>query len=198
MKKFKLFLNPVEGREAWLHEMAKDGYRLNAISFGGMIYEFEESDKPKEYHVQYIGNLSNNERKEYEDMLNDMGYEHINAPLNTGNFSLGKVRVRAFNPINSSIATNPGMFSREILIIGRDKDDGEFNIFSDRESEMEDFNNRRNMYLITTVMAAAMVIYFHIKGGLAITPPKFVIGALLFFYLIYMILSMQSRINKIK
>ena len=57
MKKFRIFLNPIESREKWLNRMGDKGYKLNSISGMGTVYEFVETDCKYEYKAQYIGCL---------------------------------------------------------------------------------------------------------------------------------------------
>ena len=41
IKKFRLFLSPIEGQEKWLNERAKEGLKLSKVR--RCIYEFENA-----------------------------------------------------------------------------------------------------------------------------------------------------------
>jgi hypothetical protein len=72
IRKFRLFLNPIEGQEKWLNERVKEGLKLSKV--WRFIYGFEKC-KPNQYQyaVDYIGNKSDTERKAYESLLDELG-----------------------------------------------------------------------------------------------------------------------------
>lgn len=157
MKKFKLFLNPVEGRENWLNRMAQRGYRLSRITSLGLVYEFEKTDVEYEYKVQYIGYMANDERIEYEGFLKDLDYGFWIAALNTAQVSFGRAKYRPFARRGGKIATSPGMINKELIIIERKASDSEFKVFSDVQSSLEDLRFRRRSYIYLLGMIAAFM-----------------------------------------
>jgi hypothetical protein len=85
IKKFRIFLNPIEAQEKWLNEKSAEGLRLSKI--GKFFYEFEKCNPNQyQYAVDYIGNNSNVNRKEYESFLDEVGIKYFEKPLNIGQF----------------------------------------------------------------------------------------------------------------
>lgn len=99
----------------WLNKMSEKGYRL--IRAGKMLYEFEEC-KPNEvkYCVEFIGEKSKENAKDYSLFLEDMGYKVFFKNINL-NYSVGKVRWRPWAEKGGRIATNTTTFNRELLIV---------------------------------------------------------------------------------
>ena len=77
MNKIKIFLNPIEGREKYLNHIANEGYRL--VKSGSIIHEFEKTNSNYRYAVEYIGYMSNKERKNYTEFLNSMNLKVFNS-----------------------------------------------------------------------------------------------------------------------
>ena len=82
-----------------------------------MLYEFEEC-KPNEvkYCVEFIGEKSKENAKDYSLFLEDMGYKVFFKNINL-NYSVGKVRWRPWAEKGGRIATNTTTFNRELLIV---------------------------------------------------------------------------------
>lgn len=118
MNKIRVFMNPIEGRERYINQIASEGYRL--VKSGSILHEFEKTNSDYKYSVQYVGYMSNTERKKYSDFLKEMNLKVFTAPLNIGKFSLGNVKLRPYNSPKAMIATYPGMINKEILIIESD------------------------------------------------------------------------------
>lgn len=77
MNKIKIFLNPIEGREKYINSIASQGYRL--VKSGSILHEFEKTNSDYKYAVQYIGYMTNKERKEYSEFLNNMNFKVFSA-----------------------------------------------------------------------------------------------------------------------
>ena len=88
-------MNPIEGREKYINQIASEGYRL--VKSGSILHEFEKTNLDYKYSVQYVGYMSNTERKKYSDFLKEMNFKVFTAPLNIGKFSLGNVKLRPYN-----------------------------------------------------------------------------------------------------
>ncbi|MCY3035616.1 MULTISPECIES: DUF2812 domain-containing protein [Aerococcus] len=156
LTKLKTFLNPIEGREKYLNEMADQGYRL--IKSGSMLQKFEKTNNHiHHYIVQYIGHMSNRERMNYCDFLHDLGYKIFFAPLNIGKVSLGNVRLRPYNQGRAALATNPGMINKEIIII---ETDGSKNIpaFSEKEGQKNDLKRRLRPAVYLMIVSLVMLL----------------------------------------
>ena len=91
-KCYHFFGGLLNAQANWLNKMSEKGYRL--IRAGKMLYEFEEC-KPNEvkYCVEFIGEKSKENAKDYSLFLEDMGYKVFFKNINL-NYSVGKVRWR--------------------------------------------------------------------------------------------------------
>ena len=161
MNRIRVFMNPIEGREKYINQIASEGYRL--VKSGSILHEFEKTNSDYKYSVQYVGYMSNTERKKYFDFLKEMNFKVFTAPLNIGKFSLGNVKLRPYNSPKGMIATYPGMINKEILLIESDGNK-EIPVFSDRESKNLDINRRKApyYYLITTSVLLMVLGLFKI------------------------------------
>ncbi|MHA6566571.1 DUF2812 domain-containing protein, partial [Aerococcus urinae] len=138
--KYRAFLKPIEGRQNYLNQLAGQGYRL--LSSGGVQQRFQKTaDTDFHYTVQYIGHMTNRERLNYCDFIHDLGYKTFFAPLNIGKLSWGNVRLRPYNQGRTTIATDPGMINKEILII-ESKGPKEIPAFSENEGLGKDLKRR--------------------------------------------------------
>lgn len=159
MNRIRVFMNPIEGREKYINQIASEGYRL--VKSGSILHEFEKTNSDYKYSVQYVGYMSNTERKKYSDFLKEMNLKVFTAPLNIGKFSLGNVKLRPYNSPKAMIATYPGMINKEILIIESDGNK-EIPVFSDRESKNLDINRRKVPYyylIITSVLLMVLGLF---------------------------------------
>jgi hypothetical protein len=153
IKKFRIFLNPIEGQEKWLNEKAAEGFRLSRV--GRFFYEFEKCNPNQyKYAVDYIGNNSNAQRKEYESFLDEMGINYFEKPLNIGQFSIGKVKCRPYANKGGKVATSWGMINRELLILEKEYNGKTFKIYSNVEDKIQALKERRkpHLYLLTLVL----------------------------------------------
>jgi len=161
IREFRLFLNPVDGLEKWLNKKAKEGLRLSKVQ--RCIYEFERC-KPGQYQyaVDYIGNKSDAERKEYESLLDEIGIRYFEKPLNLGQFAVGKIRYRPYANKGGKWATSRGMINRELLILEKKNDGKPFEIYSNIEDRIAALRERRkpHFYLIGFVLLMGSYIHF--------------------------------------
>ena len=70
MNKIRVFMNPIECREKYINQIASEGYRL--VKSGSILHQFEKTNLDYKYSVQYVGYMSNTERKKYSDFLKEM------------------------------------------------------------------------------------------------------------------------------
>ncbi|MDO5048126.1 MAG: DUF2812 domain-containing protein [Anaerococcus sp.] len=152
---FKVFLNPIEGRERFLNEKAEEGYEL--VSSGGVFHKFKRTDKRKDYSVQYIGYMNNKERTEYKDFIENMDMKVIYSPLNIGKKTYGNVKYRPFNAIKSSLSTSHGMINREIMIV-ENNTNKKIDIYSDYNSKIRDLARRKKPYFY--LLSISVLIIF--------------------------------------
>lgn len=170
MRKFKLFMNPVEGQAHWLNEQAKNGWKLSKV--GRLFYEFEPSNPGEyQYAVDYIGNKSNQERIKYEEFISEMNITYYEKPINLGHFSIGKVKYRPFADKGGKIATSRGMINRELLILEKKNDGEPFAIYSNITDKIEALKERRkpHIYFIVFTLLMGLYIYYTRKPFFSFT-----------------------------
>ncbi|WP_312833652.1 DUF2812 domain-containing protein [Sedimentibacter saalensis] len=159
IKKFRIFLNPIEGQEKWLNEKAAEGLRL--LKVGRFFYEFEQCKINQfQYAVDYIGNNSNAQRKEYESFLDEVGINYFEKPLNIGQFSFGKVKYRPYANKGGKLATSWGMINRELLILEKECNGKPFNIYSNAEDKIQALKERRKPHIYLFILILLMGGYF--------------------------------------
>lgn len=207
--KFKVFLDPIKGRERYLNQMAEKGYRL--VKSGAFFHRFIESeDKKYKYNVEYIGHWSNKRRKDYIEFLAELGINSFSAPINMGKFSIGSVRFRPYADKDGMVATSMGMINREILISEKIDDGKVFESFSDPDDKIESLKGMRRPYVYLLVFAAAMAIWslmelepFFDFTLISYRPWAYrwvyiVIGCILSFYSIFRLVSLSRMIESIR
>ncbi|WP_343101164.1 DUF2812 domain-containing protein [Romboutsia sp. MSSM.1001216sp_RTP31141st1_G3_RTP31141_220114] len=152
MKKivFKYFFDFLEGQEKWLNKMAKHGYRL--VKVGKLTYEFEECNPSQYiYCVEFVADKSNSEIKKYKNFLeDDIGYKSFKKNINI-NWSFGKMKFRPWSN-GGKIATSPGSFNKELLILEKQNDGMDFNLHTSNDDLIKYLTPIRNMYLFTTIL----------------------------------------------
>ena len=161
IREFRLFLDPVDGLEKWLNKKAKEGLRLSKVQ--RCIYEFERC-KPGQYQyaVDYIGNKSDAERKEYESLLDEIGIRYFEKPLNLGQFAVGKIRYRPYANKGGKWATSRGMINRELLILEKKNDGKPLSVYTNIEDKIAALRERRKplFYLIVFVLLMGLYVFF--------------------------------------
>lgn len=131
MKKtvFRYFFDFMDGQEKWLNEMAEQGWRLTRCGIAS--YGFERCDPGQyEYRVEFAGDRSYGKEKQYRAFLDSMGYRTFTKNLNL-DYSRGKVAWRPWVKGMGQIATSPGGYNRELLIVEKEKDGGPFELHTD-------------------------------------------------------------------
>ncbi|NLY45861.1 MAG: DUF2812 domain-containing protein [Tissierella sp.] len=163
MRKFRIFLNPIEGQEKWLNKKSKEGLKLSKV--GKLFYEFKKC-KPNQYQyaVDYIGNKSNTEREDYEGFLEDMEINYYEKPINLGQFSSGRVKYRPYANTGGKLATSGGMINRELLILEKKNNGKPFNIYDNVKDKMIALKERRKPYIYLFVFTIIMGLYIHLIG----------------------------------
>lgn len=161
IKKFRFFLNPIEGQEKWLNDRAAEGLKLSKV--GRFIYEFKKC-KPSQYQyaVDYIGNKSNSRRKEYESFLDEVEISYYEKPLNLGQFSVGRVKFRPYANQGGKLATSRGMINRELLILEKENNGKPFAIFNNVKDKIGTLKERRkpHIYLLLFIVFIELYIKF--------------------------------------
>jgi hypothetical protein len=117
---FRYFFDFLDAQEKWLNSMAESGYRLKKC--GKITYTFDEC-KPNEYEysIEFVGDQSHSKAMDYRKYLDGMGFRSFTKNINL-NFSFGKVRWRPYAKGMGQIATSPGGFNKELLILEKKRD----------------------------------------------------------------------------
>lgn len=155
-KYYRFFGGLLTAQANWLNKMSEKGYRL--IRTGKMLYEFEEC-KPNQvkYCVEFIGQKSKDNAKDYHDFLEDMGYKVFYKSINL-NYSIGKVRWRPWAEKGGRIATNATTFNRELLIVEKANDGKPFELHTSYEDKESYYSNLRNPWLLMVLMFAIFTV----------------------------------------
>lgn len=134
--------------------------RLKLSGAGRFIYEFKKC-KPNQYQyaVDYIGNKSNIQRKEYESFLDDIDINYYEMPLNIWQFSIGRVKFRSYANRGGKIATSSGMINRELLILERENNGKPFNIYSNVKDKIMSLKERRKPHIYLLIFMVLMELY---------------------------------------
>ena len=163
-KCYRFFGGLLTAQANWLNKMSEKGYRL--IRTGKLLYEFEEC-KPNQvqYSVEFIGQKSKDNAKDYHDFLEDMGYKVWYKNINL-NYSVGKVRWRPWAEKGGRVATNSTTFNRELLIVEKENDSKPFELHTSFEDKESYYKMLCNPWLLMLIMFGVFaVIYRSIPFG---------------------------------
>jgi len=156
LRYYGCFLN---AQEKWLNRMAEKGYRL--VRTGTLLHEFEAcAPSEYEYRIEFIADKDASYIGDYRRFLEEMGYRTFTKNINL-NFSLGKVRLRPWAKGSAKVATNPGNYNQELLIIERRKDGKPFKMHTgeDAEALVRYCKTKMNRYLSYSLMFALGVLF---------------------------------------
>lgn len=157
----RYFVDFTEKQEKWLNEMAMRGFRLT--SCGKLTYTFEQcATSEYQYRVEFAGEKSYSKHKDYKRFLEDLGYRVIPKNINL-NWSVGKVRVRPWAEGTGKIATSPGAYNKEVLIVEKRNDGKPFELHTDAEDSAANFKILRNSYLWTAIVGLAGAAFLFVK-----------------------------------
>ncbi len=156
------FFSFFETQEEWLNNMAAQGWRL--VKVGRFDYEFQ-SCQPNQYvyGVEFVGDKSYREAKEYRAFLEELGYQTFTKNLNI-NYSLGKLRWRPYAKKAGQIATNPGSFNRELIIVEKVNDGKPLQLHSDYQDLIQYYKPIRNLYVWGVLFCLFLAIGSSIPG----------------------------------
>lgn len=161
---YRFFYGFIEAQERFLNRQAADGWRL--IDCGRLHYDFERC-QPGEYHycMDFIAEKSLSEARKYREFLEDLGYRVLQKPLNV-NYSIGKVRWRPWAKGGGQIATNPGSFNKELLIVEQPGDASDCPLHTTLEDRIAYYGRMRWMWLWVSLLCAFGVAINWFKLGL--------------------------------
>lgn len=175
-KVYRFFFLFLEKQETFLNQMAEEGWRL--VKTSRLSYEFAPcSPNEYEYKVVFIGEKSNKKNKEYRGFYEDMGYDVFAKNANL-NYSIGKVRWRPYGKGGGQVATSPGNYNKEIMIVGKRRDGKPSNIFSNNADMADYYRLLLNVFIGLFLLIAVVIgveLYRHthsarllVVGGLAL------------------------------
>ncbi|WP_346934885.1 DUF2812 domain-containing protein [Clostridium sp.] len=192
IKKFRVFLDPIEGQERWLNNIAKQGYKLESVSHRGCLYEFS---KQKDIHYIYTVELVSNHSNEYIDNyikeLNDFGIKCFIKGSNIGQYSFGKVKLRPFIKERKSRVATSKNINRELLILEKRKenDEDKFEIYTDEEDINRYYSNMVSLFSYFTLIPSLfllLVLYDVIwKANYNTLELKIILAIILFIFTIF-------------
>ena len=143
----------------WLNKMSKKGYRL--VRTGKVLYEFEECiPNQVQYCVEFIGEKSKDQAKDYHDFLEDMNYKVFYKNINL-NCSFGKVRWRPWAEKGGRIAANNTTLNRELLIVEKENDGKPFELHTSYADQEKYYSRLRNPWLFMLIMLAVFAAANH-------------------------------------
>lgn len=159
---FRHFFDFFDGQEKWLNSMAERGYRL--IKCGKMTYTFDEC-KPGEYEyaVEFVGDRSYSKAKDYRKYLEEMGFRTLTKNINL-NFSYGKVKWRPYAKGMGQIATSPGGFNKELLIVEKKRDGKPLKLHTDVQDRLEAYKTVQRVYLWAVFILVTLFTITFIPG----------------------------------
>jgi hypothetical protein len=141
---FRYFFNFTDGQEKWLNEMAAKGWRL--IKCGQLTYDFERCAPGEyEYAVEFVADKSYAKSKDYKAFLESMGYKTFYKNVNVGIF-YGKAKWRPWGEGAGQIATAPGSFQKELIIVEKKKDGKSFELHTDLTDSLTLYRKIRMAY----------------------------------------------------
>lgn len=176
MKKcIRYFCGFIDAQEKWLNTMSKKGYRL--LRTGRLIYEFEECESNEYvYCVDFVAHKSNTELKAYKQFLQDIGYRVISKNANL-NWSIGKIRLRPYGVGFGKIATSPGNYNKELLIVEKENNKKPFELHTTIDDKISYFRVQRNAYLSILLLTALLFLWDYYRTA-ALTTDNVIILAL--------------------
>lgn len=172
-KYYRFFWGFLNKQENWLNEMADKGCRL--INTGRAWYEWEDCEPGKyRYAVEFVGGKSGQSAREYADFLEDCGYRVLFKNLNL-DYSVGKAVFRPWAEKGGKIATSPGTYNKELLIVEKENDGMPFELHTAEEDIKEYKRSVRKPFIFTIVTILIVALFavclpFILKSlGVAVT-----------------------------
>ena len=175
----------IKAQEKWLNKKSAEGWRL--VKSGIMTYTFERCEPDEyQYAVDYVGSKAFDEAQEYHDFLESLGYKVLYKNINP-TYTLLRIRFRPFKKKPWVPVTNLDAYNRELLIVERKTEEGEFRLHTSGE-------DIKNYYLELIAPYAFLLVLF---GGLGIVTMNIFTGAVAALFLIPIIIYL-CEINKVK
>ncbi|HHV13459.1 MAG TPA: DUF2812 domain-containing protein [Clostridiales bacterium] len=197
---FRYFFDFLDGQEKWLNTMAGQGYRLKKC--GRVTYTFDEcTPNEYEYTVEFVGDKAYSQAKDYRRYLEGMGLRTFTKNINL-NFSYGKVKWRPYAKGMGQIATSPGGFNRELLILEKRKDGKPFELHTDVHDKLDTYKTVRRAYVWAIFLLLGLTAMTFIPGVSSMPPAMaWVLRAIILAFGILFIIpavKYSSFVNRLK
>lgn len=154
-KYYRFFWGFLKKQENWLNEMADKGYRL--VRTGRAWYEFEDCEPRKyRYAVEFVGEKSKRNAKEYASFLEDFGYRVLFKNLNL-DYSVRKTVFRPWAEKGGKIATTSGTYNKELLIVEKENDGKPFELHT-TEDDIREYKKTVRKPFIFSIVTILIVI----------------------------------------
>lgn len=154
-KYYRFFWGFLKKQENWLNEMADKGYRL--VRTGRAWYEFEDCEPRKyRYAVEFVGEKSKRNAKEYASFLEDFGYRVLFKNLNL-DYSVRKTVFRPWAEKGGKIATTSGTYNKELLIVEKENDEKPFELHT-TEDDIREYKKTVRKPFIFSIVTILIVI----------------------------------------
>lgn len=164
MKQHYRYFGPLLHRqEAWLNRVASQGWRLEKV--GKLCYTFSPCPPGAyQYRVEFVGHLSAGKSQEYQAFLKDLGYQVQTKNINL-NWSLGKVRWRPYGEGLGQIATSPGGYNQELLLVEKENDGLPFQLHSTHADQAHYWGTLGKLWLTPALLFLAFAGWLALGEG---------------------------------
>lgn len=155
---FRYFYGFLGAQQRFLNRMAAQGWRL--VRTGRITYEFEScTSGAYQYCVEFVAQKSPEASKDYQMFLEELGYRVMTKPINI-NYSLGKVRIRPWGEGWGKIATTPGAFNKELLIVEKENDGQPFELHTTSEDRIRYYHTLRSAWTVLSLTLVGFLVFF--------------------------------------
>lgn len=138
----------------WLNKQCSRGWRL--VDTDKLSYTFEPCEPGAyQYAVDFVGNLSREHGADYAAFLADCGYRTWYKNVNL-QWSYGKVRWNPWGEPGARIISSNTTLDRELLIVERRAEPGEFRLYTSPEDETASLRSRRRRTMYAALIFAAL------------------------------------------
>ncbi|WP_312942926.1 DUF2812 domain-containing protein [Oscillibacter sp.] len=197
---FRYFFDFLDGQKKWLNSMAEQGYRLKKS--GRMTYTFDDCNPNEyEYTVEFIAEKSYSKGKDYRGYLESMGFRTFTKNINL-NFSYGKIKWRPYAKGMGQIATSPGGFNKELLILEKKRDGKPFELHTDVRDKLDTYKTARRAYVWAVLLMFGLTAITFVPDSSSVSiPMTWVIRTvILFFGILFAIPTVKysSLVNQLK
>ena len=194
---FRYFFDFLDGQKKWLNDMAKHGYRLKKC--GRITYTFEAC-KPNEYEytIEFVGDKSYTKARDYRGYLEGMGFRTFTKNINL-NFTYGKIKWRPYAKGMGQIATSPGGFNKELLILEKKRDGNPFELHTDVRDKLDTYKTVIWAYVWAVLLMVGLVAMTFIPGVSSMSVPMtWVFRAFMLFFGILLVIPTVKYLSLVK